>query len=148
MNLNKASEFFKKLIAETNDKSEIRVYQKFISILFDLENKALTTSQLRQIEKELETIDLTVNSENRKRYFKQKLIQFANFLKKNFSMVSEGYYTSIGMTLGLSFGVAFGAAFDNVSYGLIIGMLIGLVVGATMDSNAKKEGKVIKTNLN
>jgi hypothetical protein len=148
MTLNAASDFFKNLITETQEKSEIKVYHKFIAILTDLESKALTNEQLQSIEKELDTLNLNVNSENKKKYFKQKLAIFIKFLKETFSLITEGYYTAIGMSFGMSFGVAFGAAFSNVSYGLIIGMLIGLIVGASMDSKAKKEGKVLKTKLN
>jgi len=145
MKINEASNFFKKLIIGTEEKSEIRVYHKFIAILTDLENKGLTDEQFQSIEKELDNLDLNVNAANRKKHFKKKLNQFIKFLKANFSLITEGYYTAIGMSLGTSFGVAFGAAFSNISYGIILGMLFGLMVGAAMDSKAKKEGKVIKT---
>ena len=148
MNINDACNFFKKLITETDEKSEIRVYHKFITILSDLENRELTDEQLQSIEKELDSLNLNASSENRKKHFMKKLNLFIKYLKEKFSLISEGYYTAIGISLGLSFGVAFGAAFNNVSYGLIFGMLIGLIVGASMDSKAKKEGKVLKTNLN
>ena len=145
MNINEASVFFKKLITETGEKSEIRVYHKFISILSDLEGIELNDEQLQSIEKELDTLTLSDGSKNREKYFKQKLNHFIKYLKKNFSIISEGYYTAIGISLGISFGVAFGAAFNNVSNGLIFGMLIGLLIGAVVDSKAKREGKVLKT---
>ena len=146
MKINAISDFFKNLINETEEKSEIKVYKKFIAILSDLNNKDLTEKQLKLIEDELETLNL--NPPDRKKYFKLKFTQFTKFLKHKLSMISEGYYTSIGIGLGLSFGVAFGAAFENVSFGLIFGMLIGLVIGVSLDSKAKKEGKVLKTKLN
>jgi len=148
MNINEASDFFKSLISETDKNSEIRVYERFIGILSDLKNRDLTEKQLQSIEKELDTLNLNVSSENRKKHFKEKLNLFIKYLKEKFSLISEGYYTAIGISLGMSFGVAFGAAFNNVSYGLIFGMLIGLIVGAAMDSKAKKEGKVLRTKLN
>jgi len=147
MTINATSDLFKNLIAETQDKSEIKVYHKFIAILTDLESKVLTDEQLQSIEKELDILNLNVNSENKKKYFKQKLTLFIKYLKKTFSLITEGYYTAIGMSFGMSFGVAFGAAFSNVSLGLIIGMLIGLIVGASMDTKAKKEGKVLRTKI-
>lgn len=143
-----ANDFFKNLITNTQEKSEIKVYQKFIAILTDLESKVLTKDQLQSIEKELDTLNLNIHSKNKKKYFNQKLTIFIKFLKKSFSLITEGYYTAIGISLGMGFGVAFGATFSNVSYGLIIGMMIGLIVGASMDSKAKKEGKVLKTKLN
>jgi hypothetical protein len=148
MTINAAYDLFKNLITEAQEKSEVKVYNKFIAILTDLESKVLTNEQLQSIEKELDTLDLNVNAENKKKHFKHKLTKFIKFLKKTFSLITEGYYTAIGMSLGMSFGVAFGAAFSNVSLGLIIGMLIGLIVGASMDSKAKKDGKVLKTKLN
>jgi len=145
MKINATSDFFKNLLTETKEKSEIRVYKKFIAILSDLINKDLTEKPLKLIEDELETLNL--NPVNRKKYFKQKFNEFTTFLKDKLSLISEGYYTSIGISLGLCFGVAFGAAFKNVSYGLIFGMLIGLAIGTSLDSKAKKEGKVLKTKM-
>ena len=148
MKINTASDFFKNLITETGDKSEIRVYEKFITILSDLKNRDLTQEQMKSIEEELDSLNFNANSNNRKKHFKQKLNQFIKYLKEKLSLISKGYYTAIGMSLGMSFGVAFGAALENVSNGLIFGMLIGLIIGARMDSKAKKEGKVLNTNMN
>ena len=151
MNINEASGFFKSLITETDKKSEIRVYEKFIGILSDLKNRKLTEKQLKSIEEELDTLKIKANPENRKKYFNQKLTEFKKYLKAQFSFISEGYYTGIGMSLGMSFGVAFGAAFRNdlgITYGLISGMLVGLIIGAVMDSKAKKEGRVLKLKHN
>ncbi|MDT0555367.1 hypothetical protein [Patiriisocius hiemis] len=146
MKLNTASNFFKNLITETNEKSEIRVYEKFITILSDLKNRDLTQEQLQSIEEKLDSLNFNVNSNNRKKHFTQMLNLFIRFLKEKLSLNSKGHFTAIGMSLGTSFGVAFGAAFSNVSYGLIFGMLIGLVIGVAMDSKAKKEGKILDIN--
>ncbi len=148
MKINTASDFFKNLITETVDKSEIRIYEKFNAILSDLRNRDLTQEQEQSIEEELNSLNFNAKSLNRKKHFKQKLNLFIKFLKEKLSLISKGYYTSIGISLGMSFGVAFGAAFENVSYGLVIGMFIGLIIGTAMDSKAKKEGKVLNTNLN
>ena len=84
MTINEASVFFEKLITETGEKSEIRIYHRFITILTDLKNKVLTSEQLQSLEKELDTLNLNINSENRKKHYKQKLNLLVNFLKKNF----------------------------------------------------------------
>jgi len=147
MKLNKASAFFKNLIIESDNKSEIKIYENFISILTDLNSRDLSEEQLKSIEEKLDSLNFNENSDNRKKHFKQKLNLFVGHLKKKLSLVSKGYYTAIGMSLGMSFGVAFGAIFGNVSYGLIFGMLIGMLIGTAKDSKAKKEGKVLSTNL-
>jgi hypothetical protein len=147
MKLNKASAFFKNLITESDNKSEIKIYEKFILILDDLNSRNLSEEQLKSIEEKLDSLNLNQDSENRKKDFKQKLNLFVGYLKEKLSLISKGYYTSIGMSLGMSFGVALGAAFVNISYGLIFGMLIGMVIGIVKDSKAKKEGRVLSTNL-
>ncbi|MBW4970301.1 hypothetical protein KZY98_07510 [Croceibacter atlanticus] len=147
MKLDEASAFFKNLIIESDNKTEIKIYKSFISIFTDLNNRDLSEEQLKSIEEKLDSLNFNENSDNRKKHFKQKLNLFVGYLKEKLSLISKGYYTAIGMSLGMSFGVAFGAAFKNVSYGLIFGMLIGMLIGIAKDSKAKKEGKVLSTNL-
>ena len=147
MKLDEASAFFKNLIIESDNKTEIKIYKDFISIFTDLNNRDLSEEQLKSIEEKLDSLNFNENSDNRKKHFKQKLNLFVGYLKEKLSLISKGYYTAIGMSLGMSFGVAFGAAFKNVSYGLIFGMLIGMLIGIAKDSKAKKEGKVLSTNL-
>ena len=147
MKLDEASAFFKNLIIESNNKTEIKIYKNFISIFTDLNNRDLSEEQLKSIEEKLDSLNFNENSNNRKKHFKQKLNLFVGYLKEKLSLISKGYYTAIGMSLGMSFGVAFGAAFKNVSYGLIFGMLIGMLIGIAKDSKAKKEGKFLSTNL-
>ena len=147
MKLDEASAFFKNLIIESDNKTEIKIYKNFISIFTDLNNRDLSEEQLKSIEEKLDSLNFNENSNNRKKHFKQKLNLFVGYLKEKLSLISKGYYTAIGMSLGMSFGVAFGAVFKNVSYGLIFGMLIGMLIGIAKDSKAKKEGKVLSTNL-
>jgi len=147
MKLDEASAFFKNLIIESDNKTEIKIYKNFISIFTDLNNRDLSEEQLKSIDEKLDSLNFNENSDNRKKHFKQKLNLFVEYLKEKLSLISKGYYTAIGMSLGMSFGVAFGAAFKNVSYGLIFGMLIGMLIGIAKDSKAKKEGKVLSTNL-
>lgn len=147
MKLDEASAFFKNLIIKSDNKTEIKIYKNFISIFTDLNNRDLSEEQLKSIEEKLDSLNFNENSDNRKKHFKQKLNLFVGYLKEKLSLISKGYYTAIGMSLGMSFGVAFGAAFKNVSYGLIFGMLIGMLIGIAKDSKAKKEGKVLSTNL-
>jgi hypothetical protein len=147
MEINTATTFLKDFISQTDKKSEIRLYTKFISVLTDLEAKALTKDQIQSIEKELDTINFSTSAENRKKHLSKSLTQLIRFLQKNLSLITEGHYVGIGMSLGMCFGVAFGAAFSNVSYGLLFGMLIGLMAGGVIETKAKKEGKLLNTNL-
>lgn len=147
MEIREASDKFQLFLKETDSKTEIKIYEKFIAILSDLNNRDLTNDELQAVEEKLGALSFNQNLESRKKYYRQNLKQFTLFLKEKLSLVSKGYYLAIGMSLGMCFGVAFGAAFDNVSSGLVVGMLIGMAFGATKDSKSKKEGKVLNTVL-
>ncbi|MHA7058186.1 hypothetical protein ACWGOQ_0013270 [Aquimarina sp. M1] len=158
MNIIEASKFFRNLITETDDTSEIKIYNKILRILSQLESRDLSEEQLETIEEKLSAFGVDVSRESRKKYFKKTLKEFSDFIKKELSLISDKYYMtlgmSIGMCLGMSLGMTFGVVFgfeSNVSKGLIygmtfgmqIGLAIGLAIGAAMDNKAKKEGKVL-----
>ncbi|WP_421764798.1 hypothetical protein [Ekhidna sp.] len=154
MKLSEALDFFKDLIEKTNDKSESKVYQGFINILSNLKNRELTEQQLNSIELKLDSLDLLANSENRKKYLKRKLNEFTTYLNKEFSFITEGYYTGIGMVYGMMFGsgmglvlgTAFGAGIGTaigLSTGTGIGMVFGMMFGAAKDAEAKKQNRVL-----
>lgn len=147
MNMTEAINFFKGLITETDKKSEIKFYKNFIGILSDLKNRDLTEKQVQSTEEELENLELKGFPEKRKRYLKRKLATFKEYLKKELSLISKGYYTAIGMSLGMCFGVAMGSSIFGLSIGtssgLAFGMLIGIVIGRIMDAQAEKEGRVL-----
>lgn len=150
MNINKALGFFENLLTETDNKREIKVYKSFIAILTDLQNRNLTEAELLSIEKELDSLKLNANPEKKKRYFSKKLTAFKSYLKKEFSLISGGYYTAIGMSLGMCFGVAIGSSFGEslgISMGLSFGMFIGLIIGIAKDAEAKKQNRVLRTKF-
>jgi len=150
MTINNATNYFETLLSRAIKKSEIKIYENFIGILSELKNRNLTEEQLRSIEVELGILKLKEIPENKKRYLRRKLNKFKVFLREELSFISEGYYTSIGMTLGVSFGIVFGTMFEEtfgVSMGLGFGVLIGLIIGRIMDSQAEKQNRVLKTKL-
>ena len=147
MTINNTMNFFESLLIQTNKKSEIKVYKDFITILSALKNRDLTDEQLQSIEVELETLGLKSNPKNKKRYFIKKLTAFKNYLKKELSLISEGYYAALGMGLGMSFGIAIGSSFGEstgIALGISLGMLIGLAIGRNKDAEAEKQGLVLK----
>jgi len=158
MTINETIDFFERLLIETDLKSEIRLYKKFIAVLHDLTNKSLSEIQILSIEKRLENLQINTNSENRKKYFNKEYIAFLKYLKDEFSFVSEGYYTGIGMIFGMIFGNSLGLTIGiiigegngiaiGLSMGTGIGMTFGLLFGATKDAEAKKQGRVLKTKI-
>jgi len=137
---------FKTLSNQTSKKSELKVYDDFIDTLTKLNKRELSIEDIISIETKLDTLKLKSNNGNKKRYFRKALNSFKEYIKKEFSLVSKGYYTAIGMSIGMCFGVAFGTLISKTmgtSTGLIFGMLIGLCIGQLMDTKAEKEGKVL-----
>ena len=143
MKIKETLNFFLNLKNDSVEKSEIKVYDKYIEILSDLKNRDLTQNQIQSIESELEVLNLNIESDNRKKHFTKKLTEFEKFLKDKLSLIPEGHYMSYGMIFGMLAGAL--SQFYIGIYSLIAGMLIGMVIGAIMDSEARKQGRVLKT---
>lgn len=150
MNIIEASSFFEKLLKETDNKREIKIYRSFITILSNLKSRDLADNKLLSIENELKILNLKAYPENKRKYFSKKLNAFKGYLNEEFSLISDGYYTAIGMSLGMCFGVAIGTSFgaSGTSMGLALGMLIGLAIGRTKDLEAEKQNRVLRTKIN
>ncbi|NGX85265.1 glycine zipper family protein [Aequorivita sp. KMM 9714] len=154
MDINKASELLKSLLSQTDKKSEKKVYHCFIHTLSSLKNRDLTETQSQLIEDKLSSLNLNTVTENRKKFYKQKLSEFIAFLKNEFSFTTAKYYTEIWMVygmifgtgIGISIGTAIGAGLGTsigLSIGAGVGMVLGMIIGARKDAEAKRQGKVI-----
>ena len=144
MKLNAASDFFKSLRVQTNTKSEIKIYESFIGIISNLQERNFTEDELSAIELKLDELDLKSNPKNRIRYFRTSLNAFNSYLRGEFSLTPEGYYAAMGIAIGVAFGAAFGASYE-MGFGVAIGMIIGLLIGISMDSAAKKQNRVLRS---
>jgi hypothetical protein len=145
MKIKETLDFFLNLKNDSVEKSEIKVYNKYIGILSDLKSRDLTETQISLIESQLKTLNLKTETESSKKYFTKKLTEFEKFLKDKLSLISDGHYTSYGMAFGMLAGVLF--QFYVGIYSLLGGMIIGMLIGGIMDSEARKQGRVLKTKL-
>lgn len=150
MTLQEAYNFFESLAKRTTNKSEIKVYEKFLHVLSELKKRDFSKVEIQSIEAELDRLKLESNPESRKKYFAKALSKFEKFLKDTFSLITKGYYTIIGIGLGSSLGILFGIVILSglerslgIALGLSIGMLIGLIIGRNLDSQAKAAGKML-----
>ena len=148
MTLQEAKSFFENLRNKTSKKPEIKIYNKFMYILTELNTRELSSDELQSVESKLASLNL--RTEKDIKFFKKALTDFEKFLKKTLSLTSKGYYTSISMGLGMSFGVLFGIVFLSgfersmgLSLGICLGMFVGLIIGRNMDARALAEGNVI-----
>jgi len=153
MGINETLDFFQNLKNETAEKREIKLYDKYNSILSDLKYRDLTQNQILSIETELEKLNLKTESDNRIKYLEKQLSEFKNFLKDRLALVPEGYYSGVGVGTGIVFGSIFSILFQSFlgTYSLLIGiiggMILGGLLGAIRDKEAKKQGRVFATKL-
>lgn len=143
--------FIDNLIKDTEKKSEKNLYKNFCNILLSLENKDLDKEKIILIEKKLDELDLTSVQDKRVKYLKWKFTEFTQFLEKEFSLIEQSHYVSLGMVFWMMFGLAIGTAtwfefgmWSESTWWLIWGMIIGIIVWSVMDSQAEKENRVLK----
>ncbi|MEN2284217.1 hypothetical protein AAGF08_18885 [Algoriphagus sp. SE2] len=150
MRLKDAIRYFENLNSATTQKSERAIFQKFIRQLRSLENKHLSTLEMKVVEQTLDGLGLNAEGTKNTRYFKKAFSHFQKKMKELLSLTPEGYYTNLGMGLGTSFGVLFGIVVlsnfersTGISFGISIGMVIGILIGRSLDAQAKASGKMI-----
>jgi len=150
MTLQETENLFENLKNEATNKSEIKIYNRFLQIVSELKKRDFSKDEIQSIETELDSLNLQSKQENSTKYFKIGLRKFEKFLKDKFSLMSKGYNTNIGIGLGSTFGMLFGIVFLSswersmgISLGLSIGMLIGLIIGRSMDKKALAEGRML-----
>jgi len=146
MTTDEAIKFFNKLRSQTTKKSELKIYDDFIQTLTRLSKRDFSIEDIISIETKLDALNLRLPLYNNKKHYTKALYNLKDYLNREFSLVSKGYYTAIGMSLGICPGVAFGTAIEKsngITSGTVVGLLIGLVIGRIMDTKAEKEGKVL-----
>lgn len=141
---------FQALKKKSGDPLEHQIYDKFIDIIKDLIQREFSSAQLDGIVTELKTLNFEIEAKNRKKYFKQNLAAFQKFLKSQHSLVVKGHYLGIGIGLGIVLGSIFSILFQSSfgAYALIIGVIGGMALGGFLgslkDTEAKKQGRVLK----
>jgi len=74
---------------------------------------------------DVSSISRITTKESKKRYF-GSIKSIIGHLQREHKLVTEGYYTGLGIAIGSGLGVAIGTAMDNVGSGIPIGVGVGL----------------------
>lgn len=134
--------FLKKQLSKTNEKSEIKTFEKFIGILQKLKEKDLSTEQREGIESYLQYLELEKIPSFSNEIFKHKLTKFRKYLKNKLRFVPKNYYMTWTASFGLSFAVAFGVQ-KNIDYsiktGVILVAFLIIGIGIILDMRMKRQ---------
>lgn len=150
MTIQEAYNIVENLKNKNANKSQIKAYSSFLEILSKLKGRDFSEGEIKSIETELDNLTLTSDLAENKKNFKKILTDFKEYLKENHSLITSGYYSSIGVSMGAAFGVVAGVLIgerfersQGIALGISFGILIGLFIGRYMDNMAAAEGKVI-----
>jgi Flp pilus assembly protein TadB len=150
MKLADASKQLEKLLQQTSNKSERKVYQTLMGVISNLGERELTGKEKRSIEVALDDLQLEAGTESSLKQLKRGRNRFMKFLKDDHCLTRQGHYTELGMAFGLLAGTALAPLIENaigISMGLTVviclGMFVGLIIGQQMDRDAEKQNRVL-----
>jgi hypothetical protein len=148
MTIKKTNIFLAATINESTSRKERAISKKYLAVLTGIENRAFSPYQLELIEKELTLLNLGQPTKNKRKYMKQQLNQFIDYLETVHSLILEGHYAALGSKLGLVLGMAIGTHLfkenGGAATGLCFGLLIGYLIGKQMDRQAARQHQVLK----
>jgi transcriptional regulator with XRE-family HTH domain len=134
--------FLKKQRSKTNEKSEIKTFEKFIELLQKLKEKDLSSLQLEGIESYIKYLELEKIPSFSGEMFKLKLTKFKKYLKNKLRFVPNNYYTTWAASFGISFAVGFAVQtnIDNsIKIGVISVALVIIGIGIIIDLRMKRQ---------
>jgi transcriptional regulator with XRE-family HTH domain len=99
--------FLKKQLSKTNEKSEIKTFEKFIDILNKLKEKDLSPQKIEGIESYIKYLELEKIPSFSNEMFKQKLAKFTKYLKNKLRFVPDNYYTTWAISFAVPFSITF-----------------------------------------
>lgn len=154
MKLSKAIVFFENLIQDSQSKTETKIYQAYLKVFNNLNDREWSDEDLQKLEDKLTELELDAQTANQKKHLRKRYAHLTAFLLKEFSLITTGYYLTRGLIFGMIFGqglgVAVGAAFGlemglalGLSMGTGMGMALGIAFGSIKDAEAKKQGRVL-----
>jgi len=131
------------------------MYMQLNQFLVELNKKKIPDNIISQVNKEVEELNNTTDSNSLQKLVKQKQSILVRLLEKELKMVPINYYRNLWIALGMTafgipLGVAFGAILGNFALfalGVPIGLAIGIGVGTQLDKKALKEGRQLAVEM-
>ncbi len=136
--------FLKKQCSETTEKSEIKTFEKFISLLQKLKEKELSAVQIEGVESYIKYLELEKIPSFSNEMYKQKLAKFKKHLKNKLYFVPNNYYTFRTVSFAFSFAIAFSVQNKidlNIKIGVISAALLIIGIGMLIDLRIKRQNR-------
>ena len=134
--------YLKKQLSKTSDKSEIKIFKKFIEILTQLKEKNLSDEQKEVTENFIHYLELEKIPSFNNVVFKHKLVEFKKFLKTRLRLVPNNLYTIWAVSFGFSFAIGFSIP-EGIDLYLKIGVsslaILLILTGVLMDLKMKRQ---------
>ncbi len=139
--------FLKKKLSQATKRSEIRVFERFISVLENLKEKDLNERQLDNINSYIEYLELEKIPSFSNEVFKQKLKKFRTFLNTKLRFVPTNHYVSLAIMFTVPFATPF-AILPQINADLKIGIISAaiLVMGIAhiLDLRIKRQNRSLR----
>ncbi len=154
MKIEEAAQYFEVRAQQTERKYRQKFYTKVAAVLADLATKELDSSQIAEIEVELDKFELNSEKEQKHYQYTRKYNYFTKFIVEKLELTPTKYYEerylAIGMTLGMVIGMVIFYAIQHESginsgfaFGMPVGMIFGLLWGRKKDKEAEERGQVL-----
>ena len=136
--------FLKKQLSKTNEKSEIKTFEKFIAILNKLKEKNLSPEQMEGIESFIKYLELEKIPSFSNDIFKRKLKKFRTYLKTKLRFVPNNYYISLAIIFAVPFSITFTIQpkIDlNIRIAVISAAILLIGIAIFLDLRIKKQNR-------
>ncbi len=143
-------EEFENLVQQFEEKKKEKLeLPKLLRLIEKLEEKQLENENIAAKFLSLKEV-LEKAKENykiNKSIFARDFRALSEYIRKEYGLVSKGFYTAVYMSLGMAIGTGIGVAFMSTNtvffvIGIGAGLAIGSGVGAQKDKQAKEKGIV------
>jgi transcriptional regulator with XRE-family HTH domain len=136
--------FLKKQLSNTNKKSEIKTFEKFIDILQHLKEKKLSAEQLKGIESYISYLELEKIPNFSNELYKQKLKKFRKYLTDKLRFVPNNYYRTLALLFAVPFAISFSIQpkIDfSIKISVIIAVILLVIAGIIIDVRIQKQNR-------
>ena len=150
MKINQLSKNIEERLEQSTKRSEKKYYQRILQLINSLEERALKREDRQSIEEKIDELQLSMAPVSSFKEIKQSTQELLKFLRIRFSLIPQGYYMTLGISLGVAFGAALGPVIQSITgnqsflgVSISMGMVFGMLIGIHKDAEAERQDRVL-----